>query len=45
MLVKNTFCPCLKSLPEAKMKSYGLTALVEELSRKRSTDSVALLVA
>jgi hypothetical protein len=43
ILVKNvvTFCPCLKSLPEAKVKRLGLielTALTKEVSKKPSRD-------
>ena len=36
ILVKNvaTFCPCLKSLPEAKVKRLGLIALTKEVSKK-----------
>lgn len=35
ILVKNEsdFCPCPKTLPEAKLESFGLTALMEEISR------------
>ena len=34
ILVKNvaTFCPCLKSLPEAKVKRIRLIALTKEVS-------------
>lgn len=35
-----SLCPCPKNLPEIKLKSYGLMALVEEISRKSSMDSV-----
>jgi hypothetical protein len=36
ILVKNvaTFCPCLKSLPEAKVKRLRLIALTKEVSKK-----------
>ena len=45
ILVKNvaTFCPCLKSLPEAKVKRLGLIALIaltKEVSKKHSRDFV-----
>ena len=35
ILVKNvaTFCPCLKSLSEAKVKKLGLIALIKEVSK------------
>lgn len=35
-LTKNVsaFCPCLKNLPEAKLKSSGLASLAEEISRQ-----------
>jgi hypothetical protein len=43
ILVKNvaTFCPCLKSLHEAKVRRLGLielTALTKEVSKKSSRD-------
>ena len=28
------FCPCLKSLPEAKVKSFGLIPLAEKISKQ-----------
>jgi hypothetical protein len=37
------FCPCLKSLPEAKMKHFGLIPLTEEISKHPSIDSVLWL--
>ena len=42
ILVKNVaaFCPCLKSLPEAKVKRLRLIALTKEISKKTSIDSV-----
>ena len=48
ILVKNvaTFCPCLKSLPEVKVKRLGLielTALTKEASKKPSSDFVLWL--
>ena len=48
ILVKNvaTFCPCLKSLPEAKVKRLGLIALIaltKEVSKKPSRDFVLWL--
>ena len=47
ILVKKVaaFCPCLNSLPEAKVKSFGLIMLAEEISKHPSIDSgVWLLV-
>lgn len=38
------FCPCPKNLCEAKLKSFGLTALAEEISRRSGTDRVAWLL-
>ena len=35
-----TFCPCLKSLPEAKVKRLRLIALSKEVSKKPSRDFV-----
>ena len=35
-----TFCSCLKSLPEAKVKSLRLIALSKEVSKKPSRDFV-----
>lgn len=34
ILVKKVavFCPCLKSLPEAKVKTFGLIPLAEDIS-------------
>ena len=45
ILVKNvaTFCPCLKSLPEAKVKRLELIALTKEVSKKPSRDFVLWL--
>ena len=45
ILVKNvaTFCLCLKSLPEAKVKRLGLIALTKEVSKKPSRDFVLWL--
>jgi hypothetical protein len=42
ILVKKvaTFCPCLKSLPEAKVKRFILIALIKEVSKKSSIDFV-----
>ena len=36
ILAKNlaAFFPCPKNLPEAKLKSFGLVALAEEISRQ-----------
>jgi hypothetical protein len=40
ILVKNVaaFCPCLKSLPEAKIKKCILIAWAKEVSKKPSRD-------
>jgi hypothetical protein len=40
ILVKNVsaFCPCLKSLPEAKVKRFILIALTKEVSKKPIRD-------
>ena len=38
------FCPCPKYLPEVKLKSFGLMALAEEVSRQISIDSVTWLL-
>lgn len=45
ILAKNVaaFCPCPKSLPEAKLMSFGLIPLAEEIS-KPSIDSVLWLL-
>ena len=45
ILVKNvaTFCPCLKSLPGAKVKRLRLIALTKEVSKKLSRDFVLWL--
>ena len=45
ILVKNVagFCPCLKSLPEAKVKRFQLIALTKEISEKSSIDFVLQL--
>ena len=42
ILVKNvvTFCPCLKSLPEAKVKRLGLIALIA--LRKETVKEISL---
>ena len=37
------FCPCLKNLPEAKVKSFGLIPLAEEISKQPIINSVVLL--
>ena len=36
----SAFCPCSKNLPEAKLKSFGLMVLAEEISRQSRTDYV-----
>jgi hypothetical protein len=46
ILVKNVaaFCPCLKSLPEAKMKRFRLNALAKEISKQPDISSVVWLL-
>ena len=46
ILVKNvvTFCPCLKSLPEAKVKSFVLIPLAEEILKQSNIGSVIWLL-
>jgi hypothetical protein len=34
------FCPCLKNLPEDKVKTFIVTALTKEVSKKPSADFV-----
>jgi hypothetical protein len=45
ILMKNMagFCPCLKSLPEAKVKRFILIALTKEVSKEPSRDFVLWL--
>ena len=45
ILMKNmtTFCPFLKSLPDAKVKRLGLIVLTKEVSKKPSRDFVLWL--
>lgn len=38
------FCPGPKSLPEAKLNSYGLAAFAEEISKQPCVDYVVKLV-
>jgi hypothetical protein len=40
--IKNvaTFCPCVKNLPEAKLKSLGLMDLAGDFSKQSSIDCV-----
>lgn len=42
VLAKNVagFCPCLKNLFDAKLKSLGLISLAEEISRSSDNHSV-----
>ena len=42
ILVKNVaaFCPCLKSLPEVKVKKFILITLTKEISKKPSRNFV-----
>ena len=42
ILVKKVaaFCPCPKSLPEAKVKSFELIQLAEEISKQSSIEFV-----
>ena len=44
-LVKNVaaLCPCLKSLPEAKVKNFILIALTKKVTKKPSRDFVLWL--
>lgn len=44
ILVKNVdaLCPCLKNLPEVKVKSFRLIALAKELSQQPSTDCLVI---
>ena len=46
ILLKNliAFCFCLKDLPEARMQSFRLILLAEEISRQLSIDSVTWLL-
>ena len=47
ILTKNVVasCPCPKTyLPEAKLKSFGLMVLVEEISRQPGIDCVVWLL-
>jgi len=37
------FCPCPKSLPEAKLKRFILMALTKEVSKKSSRDLILWL--
>ena len=45
ILMKNvaTFCPCLKSLPEVKVKRFRLNKLTKEVSKQPSRDLVLWL--
>ena len=38
-----SFCPCPKSLSNAKLKSFVLILLAEEISKLSSIDSVVML--
>ena len=38
------FSPCPKVLTEAKLKSFGLVTLAEEISRLPSTDRITLVI-
>ena len=46
ILMKNVaaFCPCPKSLPEAKVKSFTLIPPTEEISKQPSTDFIVWLL-
>ena len=46
VLVKNVaaFCPCPKSLPEAKVKRFRLIALTKEVSKQPGINSVVWLL-
>jgi hypothetical protein len=37
------FCPCLNSIPEAKVKRFRLIALKKEVSKKPNSDFVLWL--
>jgi hypothetical protein len=41
---ETAFCPSLKNLPEAKLKSFGLITLAEEVPRPLSMNSVMQLL-
>ena len=46
ILVKNVaaFCPCPKSLPEAKVKRFRLIALTKKVSKRSGIDSAVRLL-
>ena len=46
ILVKKVaaFCPCPRSLPESKVKSFGIILLAEEISKQPSRDSEVWLL-
>ena len=46
VLAKNVaaFCLCLKSLPKAKLKSFGLILFAGEISKQPNIDSVVWLL-
>ena len=46
ILVKNVaaFCPCMKSLPETKVKRFGLILLAEKIPQQPIIDSVMWLL-
>ena len=44
MKIVAAFCPCSKSLPETKLKRFGLIPLAEEISKHPSIDSVIWLL-
>lgn len=46
ILMKNVapFCPCQKSLPEGKWKSFGLVAFTEEITKQISIDCAAWML-
>jgi hypothetical protein len=40
----SAFCPCSKNMPEAKLKSFRLMALAEEISRQPKIESIPRLL-
>jgi hypothetical protein len=46
ILVKNVaaFCPCLKSLPETKVKRFKLISMTKKVSKKKSSTYTFFLV-
>ena len=44
MKILAVFCPCMKSLPKATVKNFGLIPLPEEISKQPGIDSVMCLL-